>query len=161
MCDYSLMTFPNRLANESEILVTHKFSTGSIGFVSLDELCNARQVEQCAPAGLWGKLRVFFAVPAERPTIPAVCIPPGARLKARLIPERTRRTLHTQPGEELTFTQVRASWNQFRDALRTTSGQEILLQAVGVGLQIQVVSLALAEEVRPHEEFSYNLVPRR
>jgi hypothetical protein len=150
MCDYSLMTFPNRLANESEILVTHKFPTGSIGFVSLDEL-----------VGLWGKLRAYFAVPTERPTLPAVCIPPGARLKVRSIPERTRRTLHTQPEEELTFTQVTASWNQFRDALRTKSGQEILLQAVGVGLQIQVVSLALAEEVRPHEEFSYNLVPRR
>jgi hypothetical protein len=142
MCDYSLMTFPNRLANESEILVTHKFSTGSIGFVSLNELCSARQVAQCAPAGLWGKLRPFFAVPAERPTISAVCIPPGARVKVRSIPERTRRT-------------------QFRDALRTKSGQEILLQAVGVGLQVQVMSLALAEEVRPHEEFSYNLVPRR
>lgn len=163
MCDYSLMNFPNRLANESEILVTHKFPTGSIGFVSLDELCSARQLAQRAPVGLWSTLRTFFAAPAVRPPIPAVCIPPGARLKVQSVPKRTRRTLHTEQGEELTFTQVSASWNQFRDALRTTSGQETLLQAVGVGLQIQVMNLALAGEVQlreQHEEYVYSLVPR-
>ncbi len=161
MCDFSLMNFPNRLANEGEILVTHKFSTGSIGFVSLDELSSARQIAQCALVRLWSKLRTFFAAPEVRPPIPAVCIPPGARLKVQSVPVPTRRTLHTEQGEELTFTQVTASWNQFRDALRTRSGQEILLQTVGVGLQIRIVSLALAEEVRPHEEFVYSLVPRR
>ena len=161
MCDYSLMNFPNRLANEGEVLVTHKFSTGSIGFVSLAELRSARQIAQCAPIGLWSKLRTFFAAPEVKPPVPAVCIPPGARLKVQSVPEPTRRALHAEQGEEFTFTQVTASWNQFRDALRTRRGQEILLQKVGVGLQIEIVSLALAEEVRPHEEFVYSLVPRR
>jgi len=155
------MNFPNRLANEGEILVTQKFSTGSIGFVSLNELCNARQQAECQPADVWSKLKSWFTAPPVRPAVPAVCIPPGARLKVRAIPERMRRTLNAEPEEELTFTQITASWNQFRDALRTKNGQEILLQSVGTGLQVQVANLTLAEELQPHEEFVYTLVPRR
>ena len=52
MCDYSLMTFPNRLANEGETLVTHKFSTGSIGFVSPMELGAAPTSPQCTDASV-------------------------------------------------------------------------------------------------------------
>jgi len=56
--------------------------------------------------------------------------------------------LDAAPGEVVVFTQVTAAWNQFRDALRTRSRREILLQSVGEGLQIQVVSLALADEAQ-------------
>ena len=34
MCDYSLMAVPNRLAQEGEDLVTHRFPTGSLGLAS-------------------------------------------------------------------------------------------------------------------------------
>ena len=34
MCDYSLMAVPNRLAQEGEELVAHRFPTGSMGLAS-------------------------------------------------------------------------------------------------------------------------------
>ena len=34
MCDYSLYTFPNRLAREGEDLVAYRFSSGCVGFAS-------------------------------------------------------------------------------------------------------------------------------
>ncbi len=34
MCDYSLMAVPNRLAQEGEELVMHRFPTGSLGLAS-------------------------------------------------------------------------------------------------------------------------------
>lgn len=111
MCDYSLMTFPNRLAKETEILVTQKFSTGSIGFVSLEELSRYREHIDFPPTGFWNKLKAWYAGPTVVPDVTAVCIPPGGTLKVRSIPERTRKTLEAQPGDVLTFTQITASWN--------------------------------------------------
>jgi hypothetical protein len=161
MCDYSLMTFPNRLANEGEILVTHKFSTGSIGFVSREELDSHPPLAPCAPVGLWSRAKAWLLPQPTRSALPAVCIPPGARLKVQLIPRRMRERLNAEPEEEVIFTQITAAWNQFRDAFRTKSKQEILLQTVGEGLQIQVVSLSLADEAQPaREEYSYSMVPR-
>jgi hypothetical protein len=147
MCDYSLMNLPNRLANEGEILITHRFSTGSIGFVSPEELRNAQPPSPCVPSGFWSKVGAWFRGPAHS-VVPPVCIPPGARLKLQSISERVRGMLDAAPGEVVVFTQVTASWNQFRDALRTRARREIPLQSVGEGLQIQVVSLALANEVQ-------------
>ncbi len=162
MCDYSLMNLPNRLANEGEILVTHRFSTSSIGFVSPYELCDAPPVAGCAPGGFWKRAWRLISGPSMHSAAPAVCIPPGARLRVLSFPERLRGTLDVEPEEELTFTQVTAAWNQFRDALRTRSGQEILLQAVGPGLEVEVVSVSLADEVRPAPaEYNYSLVRRR
>ena len=34
MCDYSLMSIPNRLASVGEELVVHRFETGAIGLAS-------------------------------------------------------------------------------------------------------------------------------
>ena len=38
MCDYSLMAIPNRLAEEGEDLVAHRFPTGSVGLASPRDL---------------------------------------------------------------------------------------------------------------------------
>jgi hypothetical protein len=161
MCDYSLMNLQNRLADEGEILITHKFSTGSIGFVSLEELRNAQPPSQCVPSGFWGKARAWFTRPT-RATVTAVCIPPGARLKVQSIAENVRSVLDTVPGDVVVFTQTTAAWNQFRDALRTGGKREVILQSVGEGLQVQVVSLALADETQPRpDEYSYTLVRGR
>jgi hypothetical protein len=161
MCDYSLMNLQNRLADEGEILITHKFSTGSIGFVSPEELRNAQPPSQCVPSGLWSKARAWFTSPARTAVTP-VCIPPGARLKVQSIAENVRSVLDTAPGDVVVFTQTTATWNQFRDALRTGGKREVILQSVGEGLQVQVVSLALPDETQPTpEEYSYTLVRGR
>lgn len=158
MCDYSLMIFPNRLAAEGEILITHKFSTGSIGFASPDEV---RSISPNAPAGFWGKVRAWFAMQPSASAIPAVCIPPGARLRLDCIPERAQRTLRATVGDAVTFTEITSAWNQYRDALRLNRGREVLLQPIGEGLRIRVLSATLAEGEPQPVEYHYNLIPRR
>ena len=74
MCDYSLMSIPNRLAVAGEELVTHRFQSGSIGLAS----------PQARPRGFWEALKRSFSPPLT----PAVCIPPGARLMLQDIPPR-------------------------------------------------------------------------
>src|SRR6266540_4155049 len=72
MCDYSLAGIPNRLAVEGEQLVIHRFPA-SLGLASL-----------CPPlAESWSE-----KVPV------AVCIPPGARLFLRDIPEDLQSRFH-------------------------------------------------------------------
>ena len=41
MCDYSLMSFPNRLATEGEELLVHRFSSGAKGLAALSDLQRA------------------------------------------------------------------------------------------------------------------------
>jgi hypothetical protein len=162
MCDYSLMTFPNRLANEGEILVTHKFSTGSIGFVSPVDLCAPSPIRsQCVEVSFWGKVRNWFAQPPSRSPIPAVCVPPGARLKVQSVPVNVRRVFRAEPGDDVIFTEITATWGQFRDGLRVQGKEEILLQSLGEGLEVQVIDLASSQEVPQREEYTYSLVPRR
>ena len=67
MCDYSLAGIPNRLAVEGEELVVRRFPTGSIGLASPCE--SSKQ---------------SFATQT-----PAVCVPPGARLRLRDIREHS------------------------------------------------------------------------
>jgi hypothetical protein len=162
MCDYSLMTFPNRLANEGETLVTHKFSTGSIGFVSPMDLCAPPPIQpECVDASFWSKMRGWFAPPAVNSAIPAVCVPPGARLIVQSIPDRAQQRLEAKPGDEVIFTETTATWGQFRDALSIKANREILLQSLGEGLEVQVISMAPSEETPTHEVYSYSLVPHR
>ena len=49
MCDYSLMAIPNRLAEEGESLVAHRFPTGSVGFASPEDLCKTVQWQGARP----------------------------------------------------------------------------------------------------------------
>ncbi len=162
MCDYSLMTFPNRLANEGEVLVTHKFSTGSIGFVSPQELSLAIQaIPRRMNMGLRSKVRAWLAGPPARPAIPAVCIPPGARLRVQFVPNGASHVLQAEPGDEVVFTETTASWAQFRDALRVREGLEILLQSLCEGVEVQVLNVALTQELPRAAEYTYSLVPSR
>ena len=117
MCDYSLAGVPNRLAVEGEQLVVHPFPTGSVGLASA---CS-----QLLSKGT-----------------PAVCIPPGARLRLRDIPEALQLQLSLNATEEVTFVQLSAEAYQYRDAVRFQNGREILLQKLDCGQQVEVLSLA-------------------
>ena len=72
MCDYSLHGIKNRLADEGETLVVHRFYTGSKGLTSPKYLEPAEK-----PRGLIAALKKMFASP---PSECAVCIPDGAKL---------------------------------------------------------------------------------
>src|SRR5260370_28244679 len=117
MCDYSLAGVPNRLAVEGEQLVVHRFCTGSLGLASPCSQLLSKET-------------------------PAVCITPGAGLRLRDIPQALQLRFGLNAAEEVTFVQLSAEAYQYRDAVRFQNGREILLQRLGCGQQVEVLSLA-------------------
>ena len=170
MCDYSLMVIPNRLAEEGEELVTHRFWTGSLGFASPLDLCKA--------ALPLGRRLVFWSRPHENPFYPpetngimyfklrktntrAICIPPGTRLILQDIPQSLQRDLEVGPTEEVTFTQFTAAANTFRNAVRFRNGREVLLQELREGQRVNVLSLSSGQAFEPVQEGREVLLRRR
>jgi hypothetical protein len=153
MCDYSLHGIKNRLANEGEHLFVHKFHTGSKGLASVNDL---RNLEKPAPAptgaGLWARFKCWVENQRRwinddlKRALPAVCIPPGARLQVDGIPAQLQKQFGVGPREEVTFVQLTAEPFRYRDAIRFHNGQEVLLQKLSDGLRMEVMSLALVEE---------------
>ena len=139
MCDYSLMTQPNRLAQEGEQLVVHRFPIGSLGLASPDEV-NRRPVRNGGKPGFWTKLKEFIVPPPTDP-VAAVCIPPGARLLLEDIPPSLQNELHIGPVEEVRFTQLSAQANTYRDAVCFANGIELRLQRLLPGLRVTVLDM--------------------
>jgi len=159
MCDYSLMAIPNRLAEEGEELVTHRFWTGSLGFASPLDMCKA--------ALPLGRRLVFWPMPHENmyfklreANTRAICIPPGTRLILQDIPQSLQCDLEVGPTEEVTFTQPTAAANTFRDAVRFRNGREVLLQELREGQRVKVLNLS-AEAFEPVPEEQPELLFRR
>ena len=149
MCDYSLMGVPNRLACAGEELVTHRFHTGTMGLISRVDL---RQTPVPAAGTLWSMVKGWLAALKSKPVC-AVCIPPGARLMFREIPESLRRELNIGAAELATFTQVSAQTYSYRDAVMFPNGRTLLLQRLDVGLCLQVLSLSSREAMPIRESF--------
>jgi len=147
MCDYSLMGVPNRLACTGEELVTHRFPTGTMGLISRDDL---RRVPAPAAGTFWATLKDLFAASKTKPVC-AVCIPPGAQLVFREIPESLQRELNINSTERVTFTQVSAQTHSYRDAVMFPNGRTLLLQRVPVGQLLQILSLSSCD-VKPYAE---------
>jgi len=139
MCDYSLMAFPNRLAREGEDLITHRFASGAMGLACRSDL-QSMQRPQTAAGTFWSVLKKMLAAP-ERVSVPAVCIPPGARLRLMDIPESLQKQTCVGPVEEVTFTQTTAVVNAYRDAIRFRNGQELLIQQLREGQRVHVLTL--------------------
>ena len=76
MCDYSLMAVPNRLAQEGEELVTHRFPTGSLGLASPANLPHVA-CPPAAPRTFWTVLVSFFNPPQIDPVCAAAF--PGSK----------------------------------------------------------------------------------
>jgi hypothetical protein len=161
MCDYSLMTVPNRLAQDGEILITHRFQTGSLGLTSPADLKRVAAPVPMARQTFWARINAFFNPPRQE-SVCAVCIPPGARLRLENIPDRLQAELCVTAAEEVTFTQLSAAVNTYRDAVRFQNGREIRLQELREGMRVTVVDLSMAEELdleqlqRERREFVLN-----
>src|ERR1041385_486180 len=146
MCDYSLMAVPNRLACEGEDLVAHRFPTGSLGLASPADIKRIADPPKPARRNVWTALKEFFNPPRMEPVC-AVCIPPGARLQLQDIPPRLQHELGVGPVEDVTFTQITAAVNAYRDAIRFTNGREVRLQELREGQRVVVLDLSVAEEL--------------
>lgn len=145
MCDYSLFGhFKNRLAVKGEVLVTHKFATGSIGMIS--EKQAATPVADIAPMDYC-----------------AVCLPHGTTVEIISQPTGASWWTHFRlfageaqynavpSGMKGVFVQTSAQVGRHRDAIKLESEAEpILLQCLRPGLRFRVGQV-VAEETVPEE----------
>ena len=160
MCDYSLMSFPNRLATEGEELVVHRFRSGAKGLAALSDLQRAaiacpvrRRSLRSLLTEIGSLLREIVTAPDNIKSVTAVCIPPGARLLLRDIPERLQSQVGVRRVEEVTFTQITSDAFSYRDAVHFRNGIEIILQQLQEGQRVRVLNLSLADIASPELEF--------
>jgi hypothetical protein len=121
MCDYSLAHYPNRLAVEFEQLQVYRFSSGTVGLVSE------------GPSH-------------ESPLPTAVCVPPGAKLLLRDIPQPLQKQLSVSEIEVVLFIEQTLEPYTHRDAVRFANGREVLLQRLASGQRVDVLRLSGAPE---------------
>ncbi len=160
MCDYSLHTYPNRLAADGENLVVHRFGAGSLGLASPADLAPVISAGKAAGATFWSQVKAWFQGrnpkwEAEK-RVPAVCVPPGARLILSDIPKSLQRELGVGEIEEVQFVQTTAEVNTYRDAVRFKNCRQALLQQLREGQRVQVVSVG-AEEFEPAETAAWTV----
>lgn len=84
----------------------------------------------------------------ETPRLCAVCVPPGARLLLLGIPERIRRELGVSAAQSVTFVQLHADENSYRDAVQFASGRTVLVQQLAAGQTARVLALTTEPEMR-------------
>jgi hypothetical protein len=154
MCDYSLHTYPNRLASDGEELVIHRFGAGSLGLASPCDLEAVNSACKAAHSTVWSRLKAWFLGRNPRweaeKKVPAVCIPPGARLLLKDIPKSMQRELAVGEVEEVQFIETTAEVNTYRDAVRFRNSTQILLQQLREGQRVHVLSTRV-EELEPAE----------
>ena len=141
MCDYSLHVFPNRLAVGGEELMVHRFGGTSLGLASRLDL-DLQAKRMTCQGSLWTRIKNWLEVQRTLNTpIPAVCVPPGARLLLRDIPKNLQREIGVGDFAEVDFTEISADVNTYRDAIRFANGRQVLMQALREGQRVTVLSL--------------------
>ncbi len=136
MCDYSLHGLENRLAKEAEVLMVHRFFSGSKGLISLD---NPKPV--VPQTGFRNTVRRIFGwKPYPQPV--AVCIPDGACLLMTDIPWGFCQEHKLDSEEDVMFRQMSANDYEYRDAVEFKSGLKVRLQELETGQKLTVLSLS-------------------
>ena len=156
MCDYSLMSFPNRLAAQGEELLVHRFAGGAKGLAAVSDL---RRVAKASPLGrksmqtllrgIGSILKEIFSATDNSKSVPAVCIPPGTRLLLRDIPVNLQIQVGVRSVEEVRFTQITSDAFSYRDAVHFPNGCEIILQRLQEGQRVRVLNLSSVDAGDP------------
>ena len=161
MCDYSLMSFSNRLAREGEELVVHGFPGGAKGLAAPSDL--QREVISFPPrrnklgtflAKLTSVLRARVTPSDNIKPVTAVCVRPGAQLLLRDISEALQNEIGVRRTEEVTFTQSSATAFHYRDAVRFKNGYVIKLQHLLEGQRVRVLNLSPGKPWIPNSKCS-------
>jgi|SRR2546425_9805204 len=148
MCDYSLHGIRNRLAEKGEILIVHRFYTGSKGLTS-PEYLNA---DQPKPKGLLALLARKLTL--VQPQVCAVCIPDGARLMIYGISPKLQQAHGLNHAEKVTFRQLSADAQTYRDAVEFKNGIRVRLQDLEEGQNVEVLALTSENADVPEESLS-------
>lgn len=152
MCDYSLMQVQNRLANEGEALVTHRFHSGAIGLASAKDLVafadwQAKQNVALRRGVVAAIQRAIIGnTSTDAPVVCAICVPPGAELTLVNIPQSIQRSQGVGSTERVTFDQLDVRVNNYRDAFRFRNKKAVLIQHFGEGVKATVLSMENAKE---------------
>lgn len=156
MCDYSLQGVKNRLAVEGESLTVHKWPGLSKG------LASPADIEAARPR--WLMRLVYSFVPLDevreaRRNVPAVCVPPGAKLRLTGMPKYVQDIYGVGDSEDVTFTQLSSEPFRYRDAFRFANGKEALIQRFPEGVGVEVLALSAEEETEVEETSELIAVP--
>jgi hypothetical protein len=136
MCDYSLYGIPTRLAEEDEVLVVHRFHTGSKGLTSPEFLKPKERAKGLV--AMFTQLLGFISLREEC----AVCIPDGAKLVVHGISPNLQRACGLSSSESVTFRQLSMAEHVFRDAVEFSNGVRVRLQDLEEGQNVEVVALS-------------------
>jgi hypothetical protein len=121
MCDYSLHGIKNRLAEEGDVLVVHRFYSRSKGLTSSEYLKPVEPAER--PKGLIAVLKRIFSTQSYEC---AVCIPDGSQLVLHGIPSALQQAHGLGAIESVTFRQLSANSGTYRDAVEFKNGAKVL-----------------------------------
>ena len=138
MCDYSLYGIENRLAEKGEVLVVHRFPTGSKGLTSPEYLKPTEKPSE-QPKGLMAILKRKCAAPSS---VCAVCIPDGAQLMLHGISPTLQHAHGFSTTEAATFRQLSANAGTYRDAVEFKNGVKVRLQDLEEGQSVEVLTLS-------------------
>jgi hypothetical protein len=144
MCDYSLYSFPNRLARDGEELVTYRFSSGCIGFISASDARSRTTCRAFAGVHHWERLKPWF-FPRRHLGPVAVCISPGTEVKLVSLDRELCEGLGLGATEEAIFVQVSAEAFVYRDGLQFRNGRRLLVQRLPEGQHAFVRGLTIGE----------------
>lgn len=140
MCK-SLHKTHNRVAEPGEEVILHRFETGTLEFVSLDELMTLKTANNIKTRRFWKALKDCL-VHRSSPSVGAVCIPSGTRLLLTEVPRHVQQSLRIGASELVAFTEVREPTYSYRDALVLQNGTRVLLQDLPQGLLAIVLSVS-------------------
>jgi hypothetical protein len=153
VCDYSLYAVTNRLAEDGEELVLHRFMSGSLGFAAPGEVRAAQAQANRHVKGFWAKVKALLTVHCGE-CVTAVCIPPGSRLKLVDVPLRIQSLLGIRDGEEAVLIERSTESHQYRDALLFRNGRRVLLQHLPEGIRT-IYSAVPEQTLAPDEDEVY------
>jgi len=141
MCDYSLHGIRNRLAEDGETLVVHRFYTGSKGLSSPEYL---EPIEKSK--SLRAIIKTMFGSPLREC---AVCIPDGAKVLLHGISPALQQARGLCTTEPATFRQMSADASTYRDALEFRNGARVRLQDLEEGQSVRVLALSPRQSGTP------------
>jgi hypothetical protein len=124
------------LAEKDEVLVVHRFYTGSKGLTSPEYL----NVDPPKPKGLLALLASKLTV--VQPQVCAVCVADGAKLMIYGISPKLQQAHGLSSAEAVTFRQLSTEAQTYRDAVEFKNGVRVRLQDLEEGQSVEVLALS-------------------